>query len=107
MSMFSTIDIGGPAMIRASAKNHAYVAIVTDPADYASVVNALEMNFGSLSLDFRKKLAAKAFARTASYDAAISGWFAEALDIEHPTWRAFGGHLDQVMRYGENPHQSA
>ncbi|PDQ20321.1 bifunctional phosphoribosylaminoimidazolecarboxamide formyltransferase/inosine monophosphate cyclohydrolase [Mesorhizobium sanjuanii] len=106
-SIVENIDIGGPAMIRASAKNHAYVAIVTDPGDYASVLNALEMNFGSLSLDFRKKLAAKAFARTASYDAAISGWFAEALEIEHPTWRAFGGRLDQIMRYGENPHQGA
>ncbi|TPI30163.1 bifunctional phosphoribosylaminoimidazolecarboxamide formyltransferase/IMP cyclohydrolase [Mesorhizobium sp. B3-1-6] len=106
-SIVENIDIGGPAMIRASAKNHAYVAIVTDPADYAPVVNALEMNLGSLSLDFRKMLAAKAFARTATYDAAISGWFAEALQIEHPTWRAFGGHLDQVMRYGENPHQNA
>ncbi|WP_095204311.1 bifunctional phosphoribosylaminoimidazolecarboxamide formyltransferase/IMP cyclohydrolase [Mesorhizobium carmichaelinearum] len=106
-SIVENIDIGGPAMIRASAKNHAYVAIVTDPGDYASVLNALEMNIGSLSLDFRKKLAAKAFARTASYDAAISGWFAEALEIEHPTWRAFGGRLTEVMRYGENPHQSA
>lgn len=106
-SIVENIDIGGPAMIRASAKNHAYVAIVTDPADYASVQNALEMNLGSLSLDFRKMLAAKAFARTATYDAAISGWFAEALEIEHPTWRAFGGKLDQVMRYGENPHQGA
>ncbi|TIR19885.1 MAG: bifunctional phosphoribosylaminoimidazolecarboxamide formyltransferase/IMP cyclohydrolase [Mesorhizobium sp.] len=106
-SIVENIDIGGPAMIRASAKNHAYVAIVTDPADYASVVNALEMNLGSLSLDFRKKLAAKAFARTATYDAAISGWFAEELQIEHPTWRAFGGRLEQVMRYGENPHQNA
>jgi phosphoribosylaminoimidazolecarboxamide formyltransferase/IMP cyclohydrolase len=101
------IDIGGPAMVRASAKNHAYVAIVTEPEDYAPVLNALEMNLGSLSLDFRKKLAAKAFARTAAYDAAISGWFAEALDIEHPTWRAFGGKLETVMRYGENPHQQA
>ena len=106
-AIVENIDIGGPAMIRASAKNHAYVAIVTDPGDYASVLNALEMNIGSLSLDFRKKLAAKAFARTASYDAAISGWFAETLEIEHPTWRAFGGRLESVMRYGENPHQSA
>ncbi|UCI08485.1 bifunctional phosphoribosylaminoimidazolecarboxamide formyltransferase/IMP cyclohydrolase [Mesorhizobium sp. B1-1-8] len=106
-AIVENIDIGGPAMIRASAKNHAYVAIVTDPDDYAPVLNALEMNFGSLSLDFRKKLAAKAFARTATYDAAISGWFADALEIEHPTWRAFGGRLDQVMRYGENPHQGA
>jgi phosphoribosylaminoimidazolecarboxamide formyltransferase/IMP cyclohydrolase len=106
-SIVENIDIGGPAMIRAAAKNHAYVAIVTDPGDYASVLNALDMNIGSLSLDFRKKLAAKAFARTASYDAAISGWFAEALEIEHPAWRAFGGRLVEVMRYGENPHQDA
>jgi phosphoribosylaminoimidazolecarboxamide formyltransferase/IMP cyclohydrolase len=106
-SIVENIDIGGPAMVRASAKNHAYVAIVTDPDDYASVLNALEMNIGSLSLEFRQKLAAKAFARTAAYDAAISGWFADTLDVEHPTWRAFGGRLDSVMRYGENPHQQA
>jgi phosphoribosylaminoimidazolecarboxamide formyltransferase/IMP cyclohydrolase len=106
-SVVENIDIGGPAMVRASAKNHAYVAVVTDPEDYASVLNALEMNFGSLSLDFRQRLAAKAFARTAAYDAAISGWFADALAVEHPTWRAFGGRLDSIMRYGENPHQQA
>ena len=106
-SVVENIDIGGPAMVRASAKNHAYVAVVTDPEDYAPLLNALELNFGSLSLDFRKRLAAKAFARTAAYDAAISGWFAETLDIEHPSWRAFGGRLETVMRYGENPHQSA
>ena len=106
-AIVENIDIGGPAMVRASAKNHAYVAVVTDPEDYASVLNAIEMNLGSLSLDFRQKLAAKAFARTAAYDAAISGWFADALAIEHPGWRAFGGKLETVMRYGENPHQSA
>ncbi len=94
-SIVENIDIGGPAMMRASAKNHAYVAVVTDPDDYAAVLNALELNFGCLSLEFRKKLAAKAFARTAAYDAAISGWFAEALEIEHPVWRAFGGRLDK------------
>ncbi len=81
-SIVENIDIGGPAMVRAAAKNHAYVAIVTDPADYAAVINALELNIGSLSLEFRKRLAAKAFARTAAYDAAISGWFAETLDID-------------------------
>ncbi|MGB3388766.1 MAG: bifunctional phosphoribosylaminoimidazolecarboxamide formyltransferase/IMP cyclohydrolase [Pseudaminobacter sp.] len=106
-SIVENIDIGGPAMVRASAKNHAYVAVVTDPEDYAAVLNALELNSGSLSLEFRQKLAAKAFARTAAYDAAISGWFAEALDIEQPAWRAFGGRLESVMRYGENPHQTA
>jgi len=106
-SIVENIDIGGPAMVRASAKNHAYVALVTDPEDYAAVLNALELNAGSLSYEFRQKLAAKAFARTAAYDAAISGWFADALAIEHPTWRAFGGKLENVMRYGENPHQQA
>ena len=106
-SVVENIDIGGPAMVRAAAKNHAYVAIVTDPADYADVLNELERNAGCLSLDFRKRLAAKAFARTAAYDAAISGWFAETLDIAEPKWRAFGGKLETVMRYGENPHQTA
>jgi phosphoribosylaminoimidazolecarboxamide formyltransferase/IMP cyclohydrolase len=106
-SIVENIDIGGPAMVRASAKNHAYVAIVTDPEDYAPLLNALEMNIGNLSLEFRQKLAAKAFARTAAYDAAISAWFAEALEIENPAWRAFGGKLESVMRYGENPHQQA
>jgi phosphoribosylaminoimidazolecarboxamide formyltransferase / IMP cyclohydrolase len=106
-SIVENIDIGGPAMVRAAAKNHAYVAVVTDPEDYAPLAAALELNFGSLSLDFRRRLAAKAFARTAAYDAAISNWFAEALSIEHPAWRAFGGKLESVMRYGENPHQQA
>ncbi|WP_054310301.1 bifunctional phosphoribosylaminoimidazolecarboxamide formyltransferase/IMP cyclohydrolase [Mesorhizobium sp. 1M-11] len=106
-AIVENIDIGGPAMVRASAKNHAYVAIVTEPQDYASVLETLGANGGALPLEFRKQLAAKAFARTAAYDAAISGWFAEELKIEQPTWRAFGGHLQSVMRYGENPHQSA
>jgi phosphoribosylaminoimidazolecarboxamide formyltransferase/IMP cyclohydrolase len=101
------VDIGGPAMVRAAAKNHAYVAVVTDPADYEAVLNALELNAGSLSYEFRQRLAAKAFGRAAAYDAAISSWFADALDIEHPAWRAFGGRLETVMRYGENPHQQA
>ncbi|MGN6550132.1 MAG: bifunctional phosphoribosylaminoimidazolecarboxamide formyltransferase/IMP cyclohydrolase [Pararhizobium sp.] len=101
------IDIGGPAMIRAAAKNHAYVAVVTDPADYAALVAELEANDGALSYGFRQRLAAKAYARTAAYDAAISNWFAEALKVEAPDHRALGGHLAQVMRYGENPHQSA
>ncbi|MGB6119681.1 MAG: bifunctional phosphoribosylaminoimidazolecarboxamide formyltransferase/IMP cyclohydrolase [Mesorhizobium sp.] len=106
-STVENIDIGGPAMVRASAKNHAYVSIVTDPSDYALVLEAMEENAGNLSYQFRQKLAAKAFARTAAYDAAISGWFADALEIGHPAWRAFGGKLEQVMRYGENPHQDA
>ena len=106
-SIVENIDIGGPAMLRASAKNHAYVAIVTDPADYKDVLDSIITNNGCLSYEFRKKLAAKAFARTAAYDAEISCWFAEALEIKTPDWRAFGGKLQSVMRYGENPHQLA
>jgi phosphoribosylaminoimidazolecarboxamide formyltransferase/IMP cyclohydrolase len=106
-STVENIDIGGPAMVRAAAKNHAYVAVVTDPRDYESIQLALEADAGHLSLEFRKKLAAKAFARTAAYDAAISNWFAETLGIEHPGWRSFGGRLAEVTRYGENPHQQA
>jgi phosphoribosylaminoimidazolecarboxamide formyltransferase/IMP cyclohydrolase len=106
-AIVENIDIGGPAMVRAAAKNHAYVAVVTDPADYEAVLNALELNMGSLSHEFRQRLAAKAFARAAAYDAAISNWFAEALDVGHPAWRAFAGRLETVLRYGENPHQQA
>ena len=101
------IDIGGPAMIRASAKNHAYVATVVDPEDYALVVTELKQNSGSLPYTFRQQLAAKAFSRTAAYDAAISGWFAESLKQEAPKWRSVAGTLHSVMRYGENPHQKA
>ncbi|MDZ5699296.1 bifunctional phosphoribosylaminoimidazolecarboxamide formyltransferase/IMP cyclohydrolase [Chelativorans sp. M5D2P16] len=101
------IDIGGPAMLRAAAKNHAYVAVVTDPADYTKVLAALEENGGALPYRLRQELAAKAYARTAAYDAAISQWFAETLSVSDPEWRALGGRLQQVMRYGENPHQGA
>ena len=106
-SIVENIDIGGPAMLRAAAKNHAYVAIVTDPADYPRLTAELQRNRGNLSYRYRQELAAKAFARVAAYDAAISGWFAEALEIVDPEWRAFGGRLEAVMRYGENPHQHA
>ncbi len=101
------IDIGGPAMIRASAKNHAYVTVVTDPSDYPALVEALQSDDGQTSYALRQRFAAKAYARTAAYDAVISNWFAEALAIETPDYRAIGGVLKEKMRYGENPHQSA
>jgi phosphoribosylaminoimidazolecarboxamide formyltransferase/IMP cyclohydrolase len=101
------IDIGGPAMIRASAKNHAYVTVVTDAADYPAVIAALTENDGQTTYTLRQKLAAKAYARTAAYDAAISNWFSEALEIEMPAYRVVGGVLKEAMRYGENPHQAA
>jgi phosphoribosylaminoimidazolecarboxamide formyltransferase/IMP cyclohydrolase len=100
------IDIGGPAMIRSAAKNHGYVAVCTEIADLEEVLAELQAD-GTTSLDLRKKLAARAYARTASYDAAISAWFADALGDEAPKRRAFAGELVQTMRYGENPHQKA
>ncbi|SCB61406.1 phosphoribosylaminoimidazolecarboxamide formyltransferase / IMP cyclohydrolase [Rhizobium aethiopicum] len=101
------IDIGGPAMIRASAKNHAYVTILTDPNDYAEFREQLSADDGKTAYAFRQRMAAKAYARTAAYDAAISNWFAEALSIDTPRHRVIGGVLKEEMRYGENPHQKA
>ncbi len=101
------IDIGGPAMIRAAAKNHADVTVVVEPADYRRVLDELKANGGATTLELRKELAAKAYARTAAYDAAISNWFAETLQQDTPDYRAFGGKLSEALRYGENPHQSA
>ncbi|TLX05790.1 bifunctional phosphoribosylaminoimidazolecarboxamide formyltransferase/IMP cyclohydrolase [Rhizobium sp. MHM7A] len=101
------IDIGGPAMIRASAKNHAYVTILTDPDDYAEFKEQLSADDGKTAYAFRQRMAAKAYARTAAYDAAISNWFAEALAVDTPRHRVVGGVLKEEMRYGENPHQKA
>jgi phosphoribosylaminoimidazolecarboxamide formyltransferase/IMP cyclohydrolase len=101
------IDIGGPAMIRAAAKNHADVAVVVEPDDYSALLLELSQHGGATTLALRKRLAAKAFARTAAYDAAISNWFAQALDEPAPAFRAFGGRLAEALRYGENPHQTA
>ncbi|WP_027682350.1 bifunctional phosphoribosylaminoimidazolecarboxamide formyltransferase/IMP cyclohydrolase [Rhizobium leguminosarum] len=101
------IDIGGPAMIRASAKNHAYVTTLTDPADYAELLEQLSADDGKTAYAFRQRMAAKAYARTAAYDAMISNWFADALSIDTPRHRVIGGALKEEMRYGENPHQKA
>ncbi|HEY8063432.1 MAG TPA: bifunctional phosphoribosylaminoimidazolecarboxamide formyltransferase/IMP cyclohydrolase [Methylosinus sp.] len=101
------IDIGGPAMIRAAAKNHDDVAVLVEPADYEAFAAELSANGGAATLATRRRLAQKAYARTAAYDAAISNWLAGALDEATPPWRAFGGRLAEPMRYGENPHQSA
>jgi phosphoribosylaminoimidazolecarboxamide formyltransferase/IMP cyclohydrolase len=101
------IDIGGPAMIRAASKNHAYVTVVTSPEDYDRVAQALTDNNGQTPYKLRQELAALSFARTASYDAAISIWFAAELGLENPRHRSVGGTLKDVMRYGENPHQTA
>ena len=101
------IDIGGPAMIRAAAKNHAGVAVVVDPKDYMDVLDEIERHDGGTTLDLRKKLAAKAYAHTGAYDGAIATWFAEQLDEDTPEKRVIAGTLERALRYGENPHQWA
>ncbi|RYE11021.1 MAG: bifunctional phosphoribosylaminoimidazolecarboxamide formyltransferase/IMP cyclohydrolase [Hyphomicrobiales bacterium] len=100
------IDIGGPAMIRSAAKNHAYVTVIVDPNDYAPVLEAIRQQ-GGVPFDLRQKLATKAYARTAAYDSVISNWFAKTLGYNDIPYRSFGGQLAEVMRYGENPHQWA
>jgi phosphoribosylaminoimidazolecarboxamide formyltransferase / IMP cyclohydrolase len=101
------IDIGGPAMIRAAAKNHADVTVVVDPQDYAALLDELKTHGDATTIAFRQRLAAKAYARTAAYDAAISNWFADQIGESAPAWRTVGGALAQALRYGENPHQTA
>jgi phosphoribosylaminoimidazolecarboxamide formyltransferase / IMP cyclohydrolase len=101
------IDVGGPAMIRAAAKNHASVTTIVDPADYEKLLAEIGSHNGATKLATRKGLAAKAFARTAAYDAAIAGWFNDRLGIVAPDYFATGGKRVQSLRYGENPHQSA
>jgi phosphoribosylaminoimidazolecarboxamide formyltransferase/IMP cyclohydrolase len=101
------IDIGGPAMIRAAAKNHQDVAVLVDANDYATLIEELKRHDGCTTLALRRRLAAKAYARTAAYDAAIANWFAGAIKELAPDYRAFGGRLIEALRYGENPHQSA
>ena len=106
--IIENIDIGGPAMIRSAAKNHAWVTIVTDPADYPALLDELAGHDGATTLDFRKALAAKAFAATAAYDAMISQWFAFAdQQRRFPDMLALTGRLAGELRYGENPHQAA
>ena len=106
-SCVENIDIGGPAMLRSAAKNHAFVAVLTDPADYAEVAAALDSSGGALDGALRRRLAQAAFARTAAYDAAISGWLAERLDLAAPPRIAVAGSRGRALRYGENPHQRA
>jgi phosphoribosylaminoimidazolecarboxamide formyltransferase / IMP cyclohydrolase len=107
-TIIENIDIGGPSMVRSAAKNHAHVAIVTDPADYAALLSQLDAHDGGTTLQFRKKLAAKAYALTAAYDSTIAQWFAFADQGERwpQTWTR-ASTLKMGLRYGENPHQQA
>ena len=101
------IDIGGPALIRAAAKNHDWVTVVTDPADYDAVLADMEANGGATGPALRRRLAGLAYARTAAYDAAISGWMAAERGDTFPPIIAVGARRRQTLRYGENPHQAA
>ena len=106
--IIENIDIGGPSMVRSAAKNHAFVTIVTDPADYAELLAELDANGGATSLAFRKRMAAKAYALTAAYDSMISSWFGFADQQQlFPERMTIPVRLGQSLRYGENPHQSA
>ncbi|KQT52590.1 MULTISPECIES: bifunctional phosphoribosylaminoimidazolecarboxamide formyltransferase/IMP cyclohydrolase [unclassified Aureimonas] len=106
-SAIENVDIGGPAMIRAASKNHAYLTVATDPADYAEILSAIESGGGETTLELRRRLAARAFARTASYDGAIASWLGGEVSDGPARHASFGGRLAETLRYGENPHQSA
>lgn len=101
------IDIGGPAMIRAASKNHRFVTVITDPADYGTLVEQLKANDGATTLAFRQKMALTAYSKTAAYDASVSAWMAGEFKEPFPRNRSFAGKFAQGMRYGENPHQKA
>ncbi len=101
------IDIGGPAMIRAAAKNHGFVTTIVDVEDYDVLLGDMAQHNGATCPKFRKKRAQIAFARTGAYDAAVSTWMAEAIGVDTPRRRAVAGTLAQSLRYGENPHQAA
>ena len=101
------IDIGGPALIRAAAKNHVHVAVATDPADYEAIMAEMAATGGATTMALRRNLAARAYSRTAAYDAVIGDWFARREGKEFPQRLVIAGKRAQMMRYGENPHQAA
>ena len=106
--IIENIDIGGPSMVRSAAKNHAYVTILTDPADYPAFLAELETSGGATTYDFRRLMAARAYSATAAYDAMISQWFAFADQQQFfPEMLAVNGRRVTELRYGENPHQRA
>ena len=106
-SCIENIDIGGPAMIRAAAKNHQFVTVITETSDYGFFLDEFETNKGCTSLNFRKKMAYRAYLHTAGYDASISSWMSKQEKEDHPKKMIEVGSLVQSLRYGENPHQRA
>lgn len=106
-TVIENIDIGGPSMVRSAAKNHGFTTIITDPEDYQALIDNMEENNGATSDDFRFAMAAKAFSHTASYDSAISNWFAKEQGEEFAPVLHISAERKQQLRYGENPHQNA
>ena len=102
-----TIDIGGPTLIRAAAKNHAHVVVLTEAADYDLVTAEMAAHDGAVGAALRRRLAASAFAHTGAYDAAIATWFADGLGEPFPERLVLAGRRRELLRYGENPHQAA
>ena len=103
--LIENIDIGGPTLLRAAAKNFNDVTIICDPNDYLKLINEIKLNKGSTTEKFRKLMAAKAFRYSAYYDSVISNWFNKKLDIKFPEKKTIHGNLLENLRYGENPHQ--
>ena len=106
-NIIENIDIGGPTMVRAAAKNFKNVSIITNKNDYKYLVNEIEKNNGSTTLKFRELMSSKAFGLTAYYDALIANWFNKKLKIEFPERKTIFGRKLQELRYGENPHQTS
>ena len=105
-ALVEKIDIGGPAMLRAAAKNHDFLTVLCDPADYSEFTSSLQ-RYGGTNFAMRERLAAKTFALTAAYDSAISGWMASRLEHTLPDMTSLTGSKTKSLRYGENPHQQA
>ena len=107
LKIIENIDIGGPTMVRAAAKNYADVTVITSPDQYSELINEIEKNKGSTSIEFREKMSTEAFSETAYYDAVISNYFNKIKDNNFPVKKIIYGNLIEKLRYGENPHQHA
>ena len=107
LKIIENIDIGGPTMVRAAAKNYSDVTVITSSNQYSELVNEIEKNRGSTSIDFREKMSLEAFSETAYYDAVISNYFNKIKNNDFPKRKIIYGNLIEKLRYGENPHQQA
>ena len=107
LKIIENIDVGGPTMVRAAAKNYKDVTVITSSNQYSELINELQLNKGSTSLEFREKMSLEAFSETAYYDAVISNYFNNIKDNKFPKKKIIYGNLVENLRYGENPHQQA